>query len=362
MELYGFRGAEKNWFAEYLKDREHYVQVPSGEISCSRTINIGVPQGSVLGPLLFLLFMNDLAHYVPEFLTILFADDTSLSLSGDDYEQLLGTFNSLLEKVTKWLRVNHLSLHVGKTKYFLFSKKGETVSHGKVFMNGQEVQRVGKGQKQETYKYLGVLIGEDLTFDEHINRVRGKLISAAFMLNQSKSFLPFRAQLQVYRSIFESHLNFAAIVWLTSKNALSRLNPVQQKALRSVFLLPRRSHVSQSLSKFNILKVEQIITSIRAKFIHNLRINKLPSEFSEFVKMVDFHNDNVRSTRFAPFNYHQVKDKTSPRYHITSSWNDLPFLVKAAQPDDFLEDLKSYFNTCNDEPCAIEKCWYCVDH
>ena len=228
LELYGFRGAEKNWFAEYLKDREHYVQVPSGEISCSRTINIGVPQGSVLGPLLFLLYMNDLAHYVPEFLTILFADETSLSLSGDDYEQLLGTFNSLLEKVTKWLRVNHLSLHVGKTKYFLFSKKGETISHGKVFMNGQEVQRVGKGQKQETYKYLGVLIGEDLTFDEHINRVKGKLISAAFMLNQSKSFLPFRARLQVYRSIFESHLNFAAIVWLTSKNALSRLNPVQK--------------------------------------------------------------------------------------------------------------------------------------
>ena len=58
---------------------------------------------------------------------------------------------------------------MGKTKYFLFSKKGETVSHGKVFMNGQEVQRVGKGQKQETYKYLGVLIGEDLTFDDHIN-------------------------------------------------------------------------------------------------------------------------------------------------------------------------------------------------
>ena len=69
-------------------------------------------------------------------------------------------------------------------------------------MNNQEVQPVGKGQKQETYKYLGVLIGEDLTFDEHVNRVRGKLVSAAFMLNQSKSFLPFKTRLQVYRSIF----------------------------------------------------------------------------------------------------------------------------------------------------------------
>ena len=300
LEMYGIQGTAKNWFIDYLKDREQYVQVPSGEISGSRTVNIGVPQGSVLGPLLFLLYMNDLAYYVPEFYTILFADDTSLSLAGENYEELLGRFNFLLDKVTKWLRVNLLSLNVGKTKYFLFKKKGEAISHGKVFMNNQEVQRVGKGQKQETYKYLGVLIGEDLTFDEHVNRVRGKLVSAAFMLNQSKSFLPFKARLQVYRSIFESHLNFAAIVWSTSKNTVSKLSPIQQKALRSVFILSRRSHVSQRLSEFNILKVEQIIISVRAKFIHNLWILKLPSEFKDFVSIVDFHNKIVRSSRFSP--------------------------------------------------------------
>ena len=197
LEIYGIQGTAKNWFIDYLKDREQYVQVPSGEISGSRTVNIGVPQGSVLGPLLFLLYMNDLAYYVPEFYTILFADDTSLSLAGENYEELLGRFNLLLDKVTKWLRVNLLSLNVGKTKYFLFKKKGEAISHGKVFMNNQEVQRVGKGQKQETYKYLGVLIGEDLTFDEHVNRVRGKLVSAAFMLNQSKSFLATQDALEV---------------------------------------------------------------------------------------------------------------------------------------------------------------------
>ena len=351
----------QNYLKDYLKDREQYVQIPSGEISGSRTVNIGVPQGSVLGPLLFLLYMNDLAYYVPEFYTILFADDTSLSLAGENYEELLGTFNLLLDKVTKWLRVNLLSLNVGKTKYFLFKKKGEAISHGKVFMNNQEVQRVGKGQKQETYKYLGVLIGEDLTFDEHVNRVRGKLVSAAFMLNQSKSFLPFKARLQVYRSIFESHLNFAAIVWSTSKNTVSKLSPIQQKALRSVFILPRRSHVSQRLSEFNILKVEQIIISVRAKFIHNLRILKLPSEFKDFVSMVDFHNEIVRSSRFSPFNYHQIKDKTNPRYHICNSWNNLPFMVKASQPDYFLDDLRCHFNSCNDQPCTIDKCWVCGD-
>merc|ERR1712105_560983 len=131
----------------------------------------------------------------------------------------------------------------------LFENQREKIDHGKVFMNNNEVLRIGKGLNQETYKYLGVLIGEDLTFSEHINRIKGKLVSASFMLNQSKSFLPFKARLQVYRSIFESHLNFAAIVWSTSKNTVSNLSPIQQKALRSVFILPRRSHMSQRLSE-----------------------------------------------------------------------------------------------------------------
>ena len=117
--------------------------------------------------------------------------------------------------------------------------------------------------------------------------------------------------------------------------------------------------MSQNLSKFNIFKVEQIITSIRAKFVRNLRIQKLPSEFRDFVTMVDFHDENVRLSRFSPFNYNLVKDKTNPRYHISNSWNNIPFLVIASQSDDFLEDLRCSFNSVNDQPCTVDKCWFC---
>ena len=226
-------------------------------------------------------------------------------------------------------------------------------------MDGQEIDRIGKGQKNETYKYLGVLIGEDLTFSEHVSRIKGKLISASYMLNQSKSFLPFKARLSVYRSIFESHLNFATIVWSVNDKAVSKLNPVQQKALKSVFLLPVKSHVTPRLPDFNILKVEQIITSVRAKFIHNLRRGKLPSEFVSFASSVDLDEENIRSTRFSMFNFNQVNDKTTPKYHVIKSWNNLPFEIKSSQPDDFLEDLKRYFNSCNEQPCQIERCWLC---
>ena len=357
--MYGVGGVANDWFRSYLRNRKQLVKIPSGEKSGLKIVNLGVPQGSVLGPLLFLLYMNDLAFCVPEFQTILFADDTSLSLAGQNYDQILVEFNQLLGRVSEWLRVNLLSLNVSKTKYMLFKQQREHIDHVGVFINGEEVSRVGKGLKQETYKYLGVLIGEDLSFSEHVDRIKGKLISASFMLNQSKSFLPFKARLQVYRSLFECHLNFANIVWSINQKAISKLGAIQQKALRYTFLKPRRSHVTPLLSKHNILKVDQLIISVRAKFIQNLRTGRLPDEFTDFVKMINMDDENVRNLRFANFNYNLDTDKSSPKYLICKSWNSLPYNLKSEQPDDFLEELKQYFNRCNDEECKVEKCWLC---
>merc|ERR1712055_684445 len=133
--MYGAGGVENNWFRNYLRDRKQLVKIPSGEKSGFKIVNLGVPQGSVLGPLLFLLYMNDLAFCVPEFYTILFADDTSLSLAGENYSQLLLQFNTLLGTVTNWLKINLLSLNVSKTKYFLFKNQREEINHGRVFMD-----------------------------------------------------------------------------------------------------------------------------------------------------------------------------------------------------------------------------------
>ena len=110
------------------------------------------------------------------------------------------------------------------------------------------------------------------------------------------------------------------------------------------------------------MREEQLITSIRAKFIHNLGIGKLPGEFKNYVIMDNFNDEDVRQSRFSPFNCHQMRDRTNTRYHIVNSWNDLPCLLKASQPDDFIEDLRDHFNLCNDQPCSIENCWLCKEN
>ena len=143
------------------------------------------------------------------------------------------------------------------------------------------------------------------------------------------------------------------------KNSIGKLASVQNKALKSVFLLPYRSHVSHLLSAHNILKVDQIITSIRVKFIHNLRVGRLPAEFSGLVTMVNTNDENIRLSRFSSFNFYLPNDKLGPKYQIVKSWNSLPFDIKSSQPDDFLDALKQFFNTCNDKPCDTVQCWLC---
>ena len=107
------------------------------------------------------------------------------------------------------------------------------------------------------------------------------------------------------------------------------------------------------------MKVDQLIISVRAKFIHNLRILKLPAEFNGFVSMVDTNDENFRNLRLSNFNYCLDTDVSSPKYSICKSWNSLPFEIKSTQPDEFLDTLRNYFNSCNDKVCQIENCWLC---
>ena len=121
MEHYGVRGTSLLWFKNYLSEREQFVSINGVESSMQKII-CGVPQGSVLGPLLFLLYINDLPN-ATEFLTLLFADDTTFQFSGVNLDTLFEKCNIELKKASVWFNANKLTLNVKKTKFMLFSEK-----------------------------------------------------------------------------------------------------------------------------------------------------------------------------------------------------------------------------------------------
>ena len=140
---YGIRGVAYDWFCDYLKNRTqlvsyHNIQSNYADISC------GVPQGSILGPLLFLIYINDMAFVSTQLFSVLFADDTNMFGTDNDLE-----VNTELEKIVKWLNANKLSLNIDKTHYMLFRNEGKVVKETcKVYMNRQEISEV------ETTKFL----------------------------------------------------------------------------------------------------------------------------------------------------------------------------------------------------------------
>ena len=163
LEYYGIRGVANEWFSSYLKNRAQFVSIANVS-SIIKELLTGVPQGSVLGPSLFLLYINDLHNSVRYAKTYHFADDTSVILSSTSLEILSKRINKDLFNLSNWLKANKLSLNVKKTELVIFrSKKLKIDSSFKFKLNGKRLVPT------KSVKYLGVLLDEHLHWNEQIS-------------------------------------------------------------------------------------------------------------------------------------------------------------------------------------------------
>ena len=186
LEFYGIRGVLNNWFKDYLSNRSQQTKV-SNHLSNVKTIKFGVPQGSVLGPLLFLLFINDLPHFSNLLSTILFADDANLSLSGKDPKRLIQIANIELIKFYDWCLANRLTINSLKTFYVLFSNRSPSSLPPLVIKSHYTydiIERVGE------IKFLGVYYDQNLNFKRHIRYLSQRLASLSSLFYRVKDIMP----------------------------------------------------------------------------------------------------------------------------------------------------------------------------
>ena len=161
MFIYGVRNIALKWFKDYLTGRSQYVMY-NGFKSSNSEIKCGVPQGSILGPLLFLLYINDLATVSEACFSISFADDTNMFISGKDVQAMSEKLNSDMENIRQWLCCNKLSLNVSKTHYMVFAPKNKHVDDLNIRIQNTNIERVS------VTKFLGVMINAHLSWKYHI--------------------------------------------------------------------------------------------------------------------------------------------------------------------------------------------------
>ena len=288
LEHYGFRGVINNWFRSYLTDRKQKVVI-NGFESESKLLLHGVPQGSVLGPILFLIYINDLHKCIKYSTTYHFADDTNLLNISKDYKTLQRKVNYDLFSLHKWLTANKISLNNGKTELIYFRKSGNAPNlkitlHGKTLIPTKVV------------KYLGIYLDEFLSGEAHCSELTKKLNRANGMLAKARHYVPELELKNIYHAIFSSHISYGSQVWTPKlKSVTDKISRLQKASMRIMTFSEFKAHSEPLFKKLQILKFCDNLILNNCLFVYDYFHNKLPNSFNNtFTRADDLYKYSTR--------------------------------------------------------------------
>ena len=268
LQYYGITGTTLAWFTSYLKDRKQFVEI-DGSQSGMLSLSTGVPQGSILGPLLFLIYMNDIPNSSDNFNFILYADDTTLYSCIQLPSNTLNHINDELGKVYAWLAINKLSLNMNKTKYMVFHAINKSIEGiiPNLVINGIQIDRVN------SFKFLGLNLHENMSWKTHTEFVANKLTKYSGVLNRIKHFLPIDVLRKLYFSMVQSQLQYGILAWGFDH---SRLDKLQKRIIRIITQSKYKSHCDPLFKALEILKIKDLSELNCHKFLYNFKKGFLP--------------------------------------------------------------------------------------
>ena len=228
---FGISNNELKWFKSYLTNREQVCAI-NGHLSSPQKIICGIPQGSILGPLLFLLYINDLLENLKETTPCLYADDTQIFASSRDYNELIDKLNFDLKNISDWLTRNKLQYHLTKTKFMIIGSTynlNNKVYNNPVTLNNKPLSRTS------TFECLGVLLDEKLKWDKHIEKILKKVGSGIAMLRRAKKFIPTSLLQMMYNALIQPYFDYCSPLWdICGKHLLDKLQKYQNHAARII--------------------------------------------------------------------------------------------------------------------------------
>lgn len=330
LKIYNLSEDALAWFSSYLLDRTQRVSV-NNNLSEHRSVLYGVPQGSILGPLLFLMFINDLPLFTYDVNTDMYADDTTLFDINVSKDVIQANLQKALEQLDIWCKHNGMLINSSKTKVMLI-----TTSQKRSKLTDDTLNLLYKDASLQmiTYdKVLGVYVDNNLTWTFHVNTLTKKISSYLWLLSRIKEYLSIEKRVKFYKAYIQPHLDFCNIIWgNTSQKNLFRLYKLQKRACR-IILNFNVDNVSDSLNELKILTIYERIFLRKAKFMFKAFTQEAPLYIQNMFEHTQI-NDESRILRSSSDNNFVIPRpnkelfKRSMSYSGAVIWNILPENIK----------------------------------
>ena len=316
------------WFKSYLGSRKQLVNI-DGINSEPGTVSCGVPQGSLLGPLLFLCYVNDMPISIKCKL-LLYADDSAILVSGTDPKIISHILSNELDNANKWLIDNKLSLHLGKTESILFGtkKKLASVNNFHIQCNNTSIKSV------KNVSYLGLTLDNTLSGDCIVTNIIKKSSSRLKFLYRYKEILNESSRKFLSSALIQCHFDYCCSSWYssTSKTLKNKLQVMQNKMIRFILNLDNRSHIGiLEQEKVNMLPVASRVKQLKLNHVLNIRNNHCPEYLKEnFYRISD--TELRQCTRASRLNFFlpRVHNQATNTFYFSAikDWNSLPAKIK----------------------------------